>query len=83
MIIPSTKIPGKETPRDRDFSLVRVSYELVAKLLELPAGASIVGIQDEFINNSICIKIKGYGRGSSEQGLDIPELAMVENGWMI
>jgi len=82
MIIPSTKIPGKETEREHNFSLIKISYEALAKLLEIPTGSCIVSLSDDFDNNAITIKIKGFGKGPSSQGLPVPELAMVENGWM-
>jgi hypothetical protein len=82
MIVTADKGPGKDIKREDKYQVIRLSYNALAKLLELPEGASIVGTSDEFITNTLCIKIVGFNNKIAQEGLEITELLPTPNGWV-
>jgi hypothetical protein len=83
MILTSDKIPGEEVERAADYASIRLSYEAIAKLLELPVGARIVGTADEFLSNSVQFKVVGLKIKPTPQGTDIVEIIPGQAGWSI
>ena len=82
MIVTSDKVPGKDVSRVDKYRVIRLSYNALAKLLELPEGSSIVGTSDEFITNSIGIKIVGFDNKVLQEGIEITELIPSQQGWV-
>lgn len=83
MIVTADKIPGKDTPRSRNYCIIEVSYELLAKLLELPVGSSIVSTEERFDNHSVAIKVIGGIEGQKMDGGEIVKIIPGQGGWVM
>lgn len=73
-------ITGANVDRYRNFSVINISYDALAKILELPDNLSIVGTSDNFENNSISIKVIG-SRKIHKEAVELDEIMLTPTGW--
>jgi hypothetical protein len=83
MVITSAAVPGKVINRGNNYAIINLTYEAIAKLLELPEGSRIVGIQDMFATNSVAFKVIGLSIHQKVEGAEIPEIIPGQGGWTV
>lgn len=80
-MLTTSEIPGTAVIRHRKYGLIEISYDALAKLMDLPKEASIVSIDDIDTNNSIRIKIIHSGIKDTAEGSPLPEISVGQAGW--
>lgn len=80
-MLTTSEIPGTTVVRNRKWGIIELSYDTIAKLLDLPKEASIAAIKDIDTNNSIRIKIIHSGIKDTAEGSPLPEISVGQAGW--
>lgn len=81
-MLTTSEIPGTSVDRrHKKYGLIDMSYDALAKLMDLPREASIVSIKDIDTNNSIRIKIVHTGIKDIQEGSPLPEISVGQVGW--
>ena len=79
-MITTNHVQGLDRERERKFAYVEVTYDALAKMLDLPLGSSIVSVADRDDNSLRCKIVRRTGKDIME-GAPIPEMAPGQGDW--
>ncbi len=81
-MIVTTDIEGADVTRHRKWAMLTpISYDALAKALDLPAGWSIVGVVDHMADCAISFKVMTTSTKDVAEGGPIPEVLPGQAGW--
>lgn len=82
-MLTKSEIPGLDVKRDNRFALIDLSYEALAKLLDLPKEATIVHVidMDSTGSNYIRLKVVHTAVKETQDGGTIPTITVGQLGW--
>ena len=79
-MILTNEVPGRNRDRIRKHGKIKVSYDAIAKMLDLPKDCSIVAVYDN-IDNYISLKVINENIKEIAEGSPVTELLPGQGGW--
>lgn len=80
-MILASDVPGQTLERDKRCIKAEVTYEALAKFLDMPMGYSIMCVVDDPMRGIISLKVKTTSTKNVGETLDLPELNPGAAGW--
>jgi len=79
-MILTNEVPGLSRERTRKHGMIKVSYDAIAKMLDLPKDCSIVAVYDN-IDNYVSLKVINDHIKDTAEGSPVTELLPGQGGW--